>query len=90
VVLLKEARPLPWLFAAGLEVHRPMWVLRRWLVLPSHFPLVLLEARGRKEVRMKERQLVEEEVQGLSGKEQERPVSREDWKDLGSVEVGEK
>jgi len=26
----------------------------------------------------------------LSGKEQERPVSREDWKDLGSVEVGEK
>ena len=38
---------------------------------------------------MKERQQVEE-VQVLSGKEQERPVSREDWKDLGSAEVGEK
>lgn len=58
-------------------------------MLPSHFPLVLLEARGRREVRMKERQQVEE-VQVLSGKEQERPVSREDWKDLGSAEVGEK
>ena len=31
VVLLKEARPRPWLFvAAGLGVHRPMWVLRQW------------------------------------------------------------
>jgi hypothetical protein len=59
-----------------------MWVLRQWLVLPSHFPLVLLEVRERKEVRMKERQLAAE-AQGLSGKEQEVPVSREDWKDLG-------
>jgi hypothetical protein len=59
-----------------------MWVLRQWLVLPSHFPLVLLEARGRKEVQMKEQQQVEE-AQGLSGKEQEVPVSREDWKVLG-------
>ena len=66
-----------------------MWVLRRWLVLPSHFPLVLLEAQGRKEVRMKERQRVEE-VQELSGEEQGRPVSHETWKDLWSVEIDEK
>lgn len=52
-----------------------MWGVRRWLALPSHFPLVLLEPRGRKEGGMKERQLVE--VQELSGEVQMRPVSRE-------------
>jgi len=61
-----------------------MWGVRRWLVLPSHFPLVLLEPRGRKEGGMKERQRVE--VQELSGEVQMRPVSREACHDIESVE----
>lgn len=49
-----------------------MWVPRRWLVLPSHFPLVLLEPRER----MKEQQQAEGAQESV-GEEQGRPVSRE-------------